>query len=395
MSLHIQICHSGICTFNSSRESLRIFQLLLLPRQIQHPCVERKNISHSLSTRHNIVLHIKLQIKMSTTNTAPQDYDDSYNAHPQRLLKLMDKTDESRKLVQKARAMCSHGEIAFLDRQMAMFSSSSQKKPSLKVKRSSRRTKSDLDISERSRTKSISFDVSVSSPKTMNDLHLVHADNNDSRLSLGSRRASPMQPSTKTYAKELNFYCEEDCMSTSITSKRSRSQTFDASSSSRRGSSRSLHDNHDCYPFEQTRESCHYANEEVIRSSPSKRYRSHTFDVSNSSRERSAGYDFHDCSSCNSFNCRKRCVSMDHLKSSTHSDFALKEASSRSYSSNLPTRPMNNFCAEERSIAAVSNTGSYNNLPSSTYEESYEPHFGQDALPDDDELSLLSFASAL
>ena len=334
---------------------------------------------------------MEFQIKMSTTHTAPQDYDDSYNAHPQRLLKLMDKTDESRKLVQKARAMCSDVEIAFLDRQMAMLSSSPQKQPSLKVKRSSRRTKSDLDISEHSRTKSISFDVSVSSPKAM----LVHADNNDSRQSLGSRRAPPMQPSTNTYAKELNFYCEEDCMSTSVTSKRSRSQTFDASSSSRRASSRSLHDNHDCYPFEQTRESCHYANEEVIRSSPSKRYRSHTFDVSNSSRERSAGYDFHDCSSCNSFNCRKRCVSMDHLNSSTHSDFALKEASSRSYSSSNLPRPMNNFCAEERSIAAVSNTGSYNNLPSSTYEESYEPYFGQDALPDDDELSLLSFASAL
>ena len=57
---------------------------------------------------------------------------------------------------------------------------------------------------------------------------------------------------------------------------------------------------------------------------------------------------------------------------------------------------MNSFCAEERSIAAVSNTGSYNNHPSSTYEESYEPYFGQDSiLPDDDELSLLSFASAL
>ena len=321
---------------------------------------------------------------MSITNTAPQDYNDSYNQHPQRLLKLMDKTDESRNLVQKARAMCSDGEIAFLEQQLAMFSSSPRE-----VKRVSRRTNSDLDISERSRVKSISFDVSVSSPK-----NLVRPGNkNDSRQSLGSRRAPPMQPSTSTHAKELNFYCEDDYMSTSVTSKRSRSQTFDVPSSSRGSLSRS-HDSQDYYSLNQTRESCNYADEEeVTRSSPSKRYRSYTFDVSNSSRERSADYDFRDCSSCNSFNCRKK-VSMDHLNSSTQSEFALKETNSRSRTSrNLP-RPVNRFCAEERSIAAVSNTGtSYNNL-SSTYEESYEPYFGQEVL-DDDELSLLSFASAL
>lgn len=327
---------------------------------------------------------MEFQIKMSITNTAPQDYNDSYNQHPQRLLKLMDKTDESRKLVQKARAMCSDGEIAFLEQQLAMFSSSPRE-----VKRVSRRTKSDLDISERSRAKSISFDVSVSSPK-----NLVRPGNkNDSRQSLGSRRAPPMQPSTSTHAKGLNFYCEDDYMSTSVTSKRSRSQTFDVSSSSRRSLSRS-HDSQDHYSLNQTKESCNYADEEeVTRSSPSKRYRSHTSEVSNSSRERSAGYDFRDCSSCNSFNCRKRCVSMDHLNFSTQSEFVSKETISSSRTSrNLP-RPVNRFCAEERSIAAVSNTGSYNNL-SSTYEESYEPYFGQEVL-DDDELSLLSFASAL
>ena len=318
---------------------------------------------------------MEFQIKMSITSTAQ---------HPQRLLKLMDKTDESRKLVQKARAMCSDGEIAFLEQQLAMFSSSPRE-----VKRVSRRTNSDLDISDRSRAKSISFDVSVSSPK-----NLVRPGNkNDSRQSLGSRRAPPMQPSTSTHAKELNFYCEDDYMSTSVTSKRSRSQTFDVSSSSRRSLSRS-HDSQDYYSLNQTRESCNYADEEeVTRLSPSKRYRSHTFDVSNSSRERSAGYDFRDCSSCNSFNCRKSCVSKDHLNSSTQSEFALKETISRSLTSrNLP-RPVNRFCAEERSIADVSNTGSYNNL-SSTYEESDEPYFGQEVL-DDDELSLLSFASAL
>lgn len=318
---------------------------------------------------------MEFQIKMSITSTAQ---------HPQRLLKLMDKTDESRKLVQKARAMCSDGEIAFLEQQLAMFSSSP-----CEVKRVSRRTNSDLDISDRSRAKSISFDVSVSSPK-----NLVRPGNkNDSRQSLGSRRAPPMQPSTSTHAKELNFYCEDDYMSTSVTSKRSRSQTFDVSSSSRRSLSRS-HDSQDYYSLNQTRESCNYADEEeVTRLSPSKRYRSHTFDVSNSSRERSAGYDFRDCSSCNSFNCRKSCVSKDHLNSSTQSEFALKETISRSRTSrNLP-RPVNRFCAEERYIADVSNTGSYNNL-SSTYEESDEPYFEQEVL-DDDELSLFSFASAL
>lgn len=268
-----------------------------------------------------------------------------------------------------------------------MFAPSPRTQPLREVKTVSRRTTSDLNhISERSRAKSISFDVSVSSPKK----NLVRADSNDSGQSLDSRRASPIQPCTNNYAKELNFYCEDDCKSTSVASKRSWSQTFDVPSSSRGCLNRSLHDSQDYFCLNQTREPCNNTNEEVIRSSPSKRHRSHTFDVSNSSREtRSAGYDFHHCSSCSG----KRCVSIDHLNSSPHSDFIVNETKSRlCTSSNLPI-PVDRFCAEERSITAFSNTGSYNNL-FSTNGESYEPYFGLEVL-DDDELSLLSFTTAL